>query len=246
MLENKKMNDRKGKVGMMYTGGKDSTYSLGRLLELGYKIVCLITIVSANEESYMLHTRGIEMTRLSSSALNLPLFMGYTNGRKEEELRDIKNAIVDAREKYEFEAIGTGAIASQYQKSRMEAVASDCGLSALSPIWGVDQRRYVRSLIQDKYRFILTSVSCEGLNRDWLGREITLEGLQKLEQLSLKHRFNIAFEGGEAETFVLDCPLYKQSRIRILDAEIAWNGYYGFLNIKRAILEDKDSADKLA
>ncbi len=229
------------KVGMMYSGGKDSTYSLGKLLEEGCDVVCLITMISDNSESYMLHTQNIEMTKLTSEALNLPIVIGHTRGKKEEELKDIKQTVIGAREKYGIEGIGTGAIASQYQKTRIDSIGSDCGLTVLSPIWGVAQSFYMRTVILELYKFILTSVSCQGLDETWLGKELSLADLEKLERLSSKYKFNIAFEGGEAETLVLDCPLYKQKRIKILDRKIEWNGYFGSLDIKRAILEDKQS-----
>ena len=228
-------------VGMMYSGGKDSTYSLGKLLEEGYDVVCLITMISENSESYMLHTQSIEMTKLTSEALNLPIVIGHTQGKKVEELKDIKQTILGAREKYGIEGIGTGSIASQYQKTRIDSIGSDCGLRVLSPIWGTTQSSYMRTVILELYKFILTSVSCQGLDESWLGRELSLADLEKLEALSSKYKFNMAFEGGEAETLVLDCPLYKHKRIKILDRKIEWNGYFGWLDIKRAVLEDKQS-----
>jgi diphthine-ammonia ligase len=236
------MKGKKKRIGMMYSGGKDSTYSLAKLLEQGYDVSCLITVISDNKESYMLHTQDIEMTKLTSEALNLPIVLGHTKGMKEEELKDIKQTILLAIENFGIEGIGTGAIASQYQKTRIDSIGSDCGLSVLSPLWGIDQRTYMRTLVFELYRFILTSVSCEGLNESWLGRELTIADIDELQHLSSKYGFNIAFEGGEAETLVLDCPLYSQKRLRILDSRIKWNGYFGSLDIKRAVLENKPAS----
>jgi diphthine-ammonia ligase len=233
------------KLGMLYSGGKDSTYSLGKLLFQNSDVACLITIFSENKDSFMLHTQAIEMTRLCSEALNLPLVIGHTKGEKEVELKDIKQTILEARGKYGINEIGTGAISSQYQKSRIELIGTECGLRVKSPIWGVNQRTYMRSLINEFYKFILTSVSCEGLDETWLGRQLTISDVEKLDKLSTKFRFNIAFEGGEAETLVLDCPLYKKKKIRIVDSEVEWNGYYGSLSIKKASLEDKVTSDKV-
>jgi diphthine-ammonia ligase len=229
---------------MLYSGGKDSTYSISRLQSRGFDVVCLITVISQNKESYMLHTPNIELTKLSAQALSLPLVLGYSKGKKEEELDDIQQTILKARELYGIEAIGTGAIASSYQKNRIDSLGSKCGLGVFSPIWQMDQRHYMRKLISNSYKFVLTSVSCGGLDQSWLGRELCEEDLEKLEFLSSKFKFNIAFEGGEAETFVLDCPLFKQKRIRILDSTLDWNGYFGSLNVLRAILESKESRGK--
>jgi diphthamide synthase (EF-2-diphthine--ammonia ligase) len=40
----------------------------------------------------------------------------------------------------------------------------------------------------------------------------------------------MTFEGGEAETLVLDCPLYKK-RIHIKDHTIIWDGIRGMFEI---------------
>ncbi len=223
----------------MYSGGKDSTYVCGRLRASYYEIACLITISSRNDESYMLHTPNIEIAKLGSSAMEIPIFFGETSGEKEIELEDIKSTIVKAKEVFGFDYLATGAIASQYQKSRIDSIGKDCSLTTLSPIWGHDQASYMRSLVREGYSFMLTSVSCAGLNGSFLGIEITTDLVEKVLELSRKYSFNPAFEGGEAETLVLDCPLYLRKRIRIMDSEISWKGDRGLLKISKAALIDK-------
>ena len=48
--------------------------------------------------------------------------------------------------------------------------------------------------------------------------------------MSEKFKFNITFEGGEAETMVLDCPIYKR-RIKIVESKIQWDGIRGTFEI---------------
>ena len=47
------------------------------------------------------------------------------------------------------------------------------------------------------------------------------------------------FEGGEAESFVLDAPLFRK-RIVIDDAKTEWNGSTGRYLIEQAHLEEKE------
>ena len=58
----------------------------------------------------------------------------------------------------------------------------------------------------------------------------------KTKRLSTKHGFNLTFEGGEAETFVLDCPLFF-CPIKIIKANKIWDGYRGRFEITEAVLE---------
>ncbi|MDP3034253.1 MAG: TIGR00289 family protein, partial [Methanobacteriaceae archaeon] len=61
---------------------------------------------------------------------------------------------------------------------------------------------------------------------------------EELIKLNEKFGINIAFEGGEAETLVVDCPIFNK-KIKILKSENNWSYDNGFLDIKEAILEDK-------
>jgi diphthine-ammonia ligase len=236
-----RLGEPRRRIGLLFSGGKDSTFACAKLLEKGYDVLCLITLFSENQESYMLHTASIEMTELSAQAINIPLIRGYTKGEKERELDDIRRTILRAKEEFSIDCLGTGAIASQYQKSRVDSIGSSCGLDVVSPLWGVNQAEYMRFLIKNGYSFLLTSVSCEGLGPEWLGREVNSEDLDELDVLSKKFGFNIAFEGGEAETLVLDCPLFREKRISIVDSSKVWNGYYGLLKITKATLVEKQS-----
>jgi diphthamide synthase (EF-2-diphthine--ammonia ligase) len=58
-----------------------------------------------------------------------------------------------------------------------------------------------------------------------------------LEKLSQKHGFNLSFEGGEAETFVIDCPLFLQP-IKIEKSKKIWDGYRGRFEILEAKLDN--------
>ncbi|MGI0092336.1 MAG: diphthine--ammonia ligase [Nitrososphaerales archaeon] len=226
---------------VLFSGGKDSTYTIDRLSAQGYRISCLVTLFSKNRDSYMLHTASIQLAELCSKALEIPIVIGYTNGNKEEELEDIADVVRSARAKYEFDALGCGGIASNYQKVRIEKIATELGLKAEAPLWGIDQGEYVQNLIESGYRFILTSVSAAGLDAGWLGKEIDQDSARALIELSSKFRFNAALEGGEGETLVLDCPIFPRNRIRIVGSRKIWNGYQGRLEIMKAELERKPS-----
>lgn len=233
------MSSRQKSAALLYSGGKDSTYACGRLLDAGYKVVCLITIKSSNKDSYMLHTSNIEMAQLGAEAFELPIVFGETPGEKETELEDISKTIRAAQKDFGFEIISTGALASNYQRERVERIANSLGLEAVSPLWQRDQIEYLRSLCSDGYQYVLTSVSCNGLDESFLGKIITSQLTEEIIRCSVKYKFNAAFEGGEAETIVFDCPLFRKKKIKILESEKYWDGYAGRLEIRKAILVNK-------
>ena len=62
--------------------------------------------------------------------------------------------------------------------------------------------------------------------------------MQTLILLSKKYGFNISFEGGEAETLVLDCPIFRK-RLEIRKSKTIWDGQRGIVEISDIVLLDK-------
>ena len=70
------------KLGVLYSGGKDSTLAL-LLAKEHHEIACLITVVSENPESYMFQTPNVEWTHLHAEAIGVPLVKMPTKGEKQ-------------------------------------------------------------------------------------------------------------------------------------------------------------------
>lgn len=228
-------------VAVLYSGGKDSTYTIEMLRGQGMHVACLITVISENKDSYMLHTANIDLVKLSAEALQLPIFCGQTRGMKEEEVLDIERAVALARDRFGFDRLACGGLASLYQKNRIQSIARNLGMETECPLWGLDQKEYLHTLIRSGYKFTLTSVSAAGLDESWLGRCVDEDAINELVRLSEKFGFNPALEGGEGESLVLDCPLFERKRLKILESKKIWNGYNGSLLVSHARLDDKRS-----
>ena len=225
------------KVAVLFSGGKDSTMAIYSALEDGNQVEYLFTMVSENPHSHMYHVPNIHLTELSAQALEIPLIKGTTLGEEEKEVDDLKIALQNLKD-LGVEGIYSGALYSVYQKSRIDKLCEELGLASIAPLWKKDQKEYMRELLDLGFEFILTGVAAEGLDESWLGRKIDEEALDELIKLNQKYHINIAFEGGEAETMVLDCPIFKK-KIRIVDADTDWSYDNGTLIIKKAVLEDK-------
>lgn len=210
---------KKLRLGAMVSSGKDSIFAMYSMLKKGYEIACIITIKSANPESFMFHTPGVEMVQLQAKAIGLPLIVQKTAGMKETELKDLKAALERAKQLYKIEGIVTGAIFSMYQKRRFEKIAKALSLKVFSPLWHMDQEAEMRAIIKEGFRFIITKIAAHGLDKSWLGKVITEKDVDRLVELSKRFGINIAFEGGEAETLVVDGPIFKK-KIKIVEAEI--------------------------
>lgn len=226
------------KCAVLFSGGKDSTYALYLAMKQ-YEVKCLLALVSENPESYMFHVPNIKFTKMQAKSLELPLLMEKTEGKKEEELKDLRNLIVIAKKRYKIEVIAAGALASKYQKERIEAICADLGLELFAPLWGVDANDYMNEIIKNRFKAVITAVSAEGLDRSFLGNVIDNDVLNKLKEISKKTGMNLAGEGGEYESFVIDGPIFKK-RLVIDDAEINMEkDNVGVYNIKKIKLVEK-------
>ena len=70
-------------------------------------------------------------------------------------------------------------------------------------LWGTDQNEYMNELLDSNFHFMMITVSSDGLDEQWLGKLISKSDIKILNNLSDKFGFNLNFEGGESETFVL-------------------------------------------
>lgn len=220
------------KVGALFSGGKDSTYA-AYLASKRDQLVCLVTVFPESEASYMFHFPNLRWTGLQAELAGVPQVSGGTAGVKEEELSDLRAVLESAKERFGLEGIYTGALASVYQKSRVERVCSGLGLECVSPLWGIDPEEHLRTLLREGFLAIIVSVSALGLDESWLGRALDGRAIDELVVLGAKYRFHIGLEGGEGETFVLDCPLFSK-RIEVVSSQRHWRGDSGFLEIKEA------------
>ena len=225
------------KVAVLFSGGKDSTMAVYNALKSGEDVRYLLAMKSANDESYMFHVPNIHLTDLLSEAMDIPIISVKTDGIKEEELKDLRLAF-EKLKSLGIEAIYTGALYSTYQKSRIEKLASDVGIKAVSPYWHVDELEYMRKIVSLGFEVIISGVAAYGLDEKWLGRKIDDKCIDDLLKLNEKVGLNLAFEGGEAETLVLDGPIFKK-RVKILKDKRQWHVDSGLYIIEDAILEEK-------
>ena len=222
----------------LFSGGKDSTFSIYKALKLGHKIKCLVTVFPKSDESHLLHYSNIELSELQSKSMGLPhLTIKASSYDTEVELERLGEVLELAKTKFGIEGIVHGGIMSKFQKEKFQNIAGEIGLELISPIWNKGQTDYLKELIEENFDFIITSVSADGLDDSWLGEVIDLDNLNILESLSSKHGFNINFEGGEAETFVINCPLFKNP-ISIKKSKKVWDGYRGRFEILEAELKN--------
>ena len=226
------------KLAAFFSGGKDSTYAIYDAKKSQHDVKVLFTILPKSDESHLLHFPNISQTKIQSKSMQIPQIIQYfdTNEPSMEQSK-LDELIKVAKKTFDFEGIIHGGILSEYQKNKFESLCKNNGLQLISPIWQKNALSYMNELLDNNFEFIISSVSSEGLDESWLGKKIGCSELNELKSLSKKFQFNLNFEGGEAETFVINCPLFKK-RIKIITSNKIWDGVRGRFEIVEAELEN--------
>ena len=225
------------KLAALFSGGKDSTYSIYKAKQMGHDVKCLVTVFPKSSNSHLLHFPTIELTKLQSKTLKIPQITSTLDSDElAEEIDAIKILLERAKQDFQIEGLVHGGISSEFQKKCFEKICKENDLKIITPLWKINAKEYMIDLIRSNFKFILTSVSSDGLDEKWLGKIISTNDISQLNKLSDKYGFNLNFEGGEAETFVVDCPLYL-SPIAIAKSKTIWDGYRGRFEIEAASLD---------
>ena len=221
-------------LGILFSGGKDSYLAMEMAAESN-EIICLLTINSSNQDSWMFHTPAIEWTKLQSKSLGIPQIIYNTKGIQDEELEDLFELIKNAKNKYSIEGIVTGALASTYQSTRIQKICNNLGLWCFNPLWQMPQETLLEKLLENNVESIITGVAAEPFDDSWLGRAINSECVNDLMKLKSSYRINPAGEGGEIESFVINAPLFSK-KIEISQSRKHYSNYSGRLEIMEASL----------
>jgi ABC transporter with metal-binding/Fe-S-binding domain ATP-binding protein len=219
------------KLAALYSGGKDSTYSIFKVRQMGHSVECLITMHPIADDSALFHYPNSWVTEHQAQAMQIQVLGFQVKGKsKEDETKALEEAIVQAKALYDIEGVVFGGISSVFQKKAFEGVCERQRLQAVAPIWGVEAEKYYAELLDKKFEIMVVGVSAMGLESDWLGKTIDKDALAALAKLSKKYGFNLTFEGGEAETLVTDCPLFAR-KLRVKEAKARWDGQRGIFEI---------------
>jgi diphthine-ammonia ligase len=224
------------KIAALVSGGKDSIYA-AYLASMRHEIKYIISIISENPESYMFHVPNAGLVAKQAEAMGIPLIQKTTKGEKEEELEDLRLVL---KETIGIEGVVSGAFASNYQRDRIDNICRDINLKSLAPLWHRDPLELLRGMISKGFEIIITAVAAPPLDESWLGRKIDERCLEELIKLNKEYEISVMGEGGEFESFVLDCPLFRKKLI-LLEAKRQWEEKTrsGWLEIKNLGFIDK-------
>lgn len=224
------------KIGALFSGGKDSCLAIHEALKF-HEITCLISLIPKSEESHIFHFPNVWVTKFQAEAMGLPIIQ-LEIGERNKEIASLYRALKLAIKRFGIEGIVTGTIKSTYQSSRIQRACNRLRLWCFNPLWLRDQEDLLWEILEKRFKIIISGIFAYPLDESFLGKIIDANIINRLVDLGRRYSINIAGEGGEIETTVLDAPIFKK-RMEIIDYKIQYKDNSGIFMIKDLRLIDK-------
>jgi len=215
------------RVAVLSSGGKDSSAAYWWAICKGWDVAYLVTVTITGGDSHMFQVPGVAAVQYQAQLSGITWINVESEGIQEEEIDDLQSAL----EMLDIDGIVSGALRSDYQKSRLERMCQKLDIISWTPLWHQSSLEHMRNLVDNGFGIMLTGVSTEGMGEEWLGHTLSKESLTKLEQLSQKYRFNVDGEGGEYETLVLFGP-HMDGNLEV-EYQTHWDGIRGHIDLTK-------------
>ncbi len=188
----------------LLSGGKDSVAAIDVARQRAWDVPVALSILPAEDDAWMFHTPNLDVVRGIAQCLDVELVQAPCRTGPEEEVEDLEAALANLRDQWGVDAIISGALASDYQRTRIDAIGHRLGLKTFAPLWHVEPQQYMRGLVAAGYDIRFARAAADGLGPEWAGRRLDTAALDELA--ANPARPHIAGEGGEFETLVLGGP----------------------------------------
>jgi len=150
------------------------------------------------------------------------------------ELEPLEAALREVDDDIGVTGVTAGAVESEYQTSRIEAMADRLEANLFAPLWQENPRDLADAMLDAGFEIRIIRVAAYGLDESWLGRRLDADALDELETLNDEYGVHILGEGGEFETLVTDGP-HMDRRIE-LEYSTEWDGTRGTIVVEDAWL----------
>jgi diphthine-ammonia ligase len=192
------------KLASLFSGGKDSVFSMYLAVQSGHEVPYLVTVKPENDSSWVFHVPNVDTVGVTAEALGAETSEAFTDGTEAGDMR----ALAEALGGLDIDGVVTGAVLSDYQSDRINRVCGDLGLAVFSPMWRKDQYSLLREIIDSGIEAYIIGYYAEGFDSSWLGRKIDEKTAGDLLELNGKYGVSVMGEGGEYETLVTDSPMH--------------------------------------
>jgi asparagine synthase (glutamine-hydrolysing) len=210
----------------LLSGGKDSVCAIDVARGFGWDVAAALVLRPAEDDAWMFHTPNLDVVAGVADCLGVPLVEAPVRTGKEQELEDLESALAQAKADLGIDGVVSGALASEYQRTRLDAIGHRLGLKSFAPLWHKEPRGYLASLLAGGWDVRFSRTAAEGVLASWAGARLDAAKVDAMA--GHPARPHVAGEGGEYETLVLDAPCYgkrlvvDRSRVDATASRATW------------------------
>ena len=227
-------------VAVLYSGGKDSTFALQHALDKGWNVKYLISVKPTRKDCYLFHYATVEHTKDFAKILGIPHY--YAKCKAADPLKEaniVKDIVEKNQKKMRVDAVVLGGTGLQEtQLKSIQTALRPLNVDAFASHAGEDHDLVMERMLDNGYEIMITQIASDGL-KEWLGKKITKENFSQLKKDSVKYGFHIGFEGGYADTLVIDCPLFTKKMVVENMSVVFEDDYCGHVIVNKYRMEEK-------
>jgi uncharacterized protein (TIGR00290 family) len=218
---------------LAWSGGKDSTLALERLLgDTRWRVAGLLTTVTAEYDRIAIHGVRRSILRRQVERLGLALIEAQIPPQATNEVYEaaFARALQQAREREpEIADIAFGDLYLADVRAFREALLQRLGWRGVYPIWGEDTLHLARYFVERGYRAILSCVDTQQLAADFCGRDYDAKLLAELPASC-----DPCGENGEFHTCVHAGPLFAAPLALARGERVLRDGRFQYIDLTEA------------
>jgi diphthine-ammonia ligase len=214
----------KEKVVVSFSGGKDSTLALYRMLKNSYKIIGLLVTFDSQKDSYF-HKIPRDILEEVARELEIPLMEVDCSDKKNYEV-EFEKVLKHSKDKG-AEICVFGDIDIDAHKNWCLERCNAAEMQGMFPLWQENRERLTNEFIDYGFKAVIKKVNLKALGKEFLGKELTKDVVNEIKNLGC----DPSGENGEYHTLVFDGPIFKNA-IKFDKAGTELIENYGYLTIK--------------
>lgn len=196
----------KKRVAMMWSGGKDSSLALFKVLNKPeYEVVYLVSTFSAATQRLSMHGVKEQIIEKQSEAIGIPLIKMFTDGADHESYERSMFKLMNQLKDERINEVVFGDIFLEDLRKYRESNLSKVGVNAHFPLWKKETKELINEFLELGFKTICCCIDSSKLSDDFLGQIIDYEWIA-----TLPNDVDVCGENGEFHTLCIDGPIFRK------------------------------------
>ena len=195
----------KKKAIFCWSGGKDSSYCLHKVLTEGeYDVRYLLTTINSQFNRISMHGVREDLLEKQVAEIGIPLLKArVSQGTNEDYEKQMESMLLKAKSEG-IEHVIFGDIFLEDLRVYRENNLAKVGMTGVFPLWKINTKELIADFIARGFKTITCCINDEHLSEKWVGREMDAAFVNELPSA-----VDACGENGEFHTFCYAGPIFK-------------------------------------